>query len=790
MGIGSTTAVITLIDHAMLRDLPVREPERLVEFVRYWGAARSNHEHLHFQRFRRDLQSFDGLFAQSWIGERDISIDGQPETATIEMVTGDYYRVLGVEASLGRAFTENVDRAPGANPVAVISHGYWERRFGSASDVIGKTFRRLSTIFTIVGVMPREFEGVVFGRIADITMPVSMADEVQGGRPGSWLREAGTHWLAVMGRLNVGVPATQAEAELRALFGTIAAEEANAAPDDRRKAELRAQQMELRPAANGIDDWRRDFTRPLAILMGTVALVLLLACANVANLLLTKAAARQREIAVRLAVGAGRGRVVRQMVAEGLLLSLAGGAASVLLSYGLASGLVTMMANGGPPIALATAPDARILAFALAASVGACFLFSLAPAAQALRANAQPVLAEVRAARWTLGRSLVVAQVAISVMLLIGAGLFGRSLFEMYSQDSGFRGQDLVLFSTNLARLGYGPDRLDPLWERLRNELEAIPGVEMATMSTVPPVSGGSGWDARIRVEGHTPGPQENNISHGNRVGPGYFRTYGTPVIMGRDFEETDRPNAQPVAIVNESFARDYFGNRSPLGRRIGPDYPGQTSWFEIVGVVEDMKYESMREDAPRAVYFPVGQIQAGNATFALRTARSPASLTAEIQTAVARVDPAGRAQAIRTMASHLSRSLLTERMLASLGASFGGLGLLLAAIGIYGVTAYQVARRRREIGIRIALGATSGRVVRMILRQTSTLALTGCVIGVAGGLLLSGLAREVLFGITPGDPLTYIACVVGMVAVALGASYLPGRRASRSHAVDALRAE
>jgi predicted permease len=671
----------------------------------------------------------------------------------------------------------------------VISHGYWERRFGSDPAVVGKTFRRLSTVFTIVGVTPPEFEGVVFGRVPDITIPASMADEVQGGRPGSWLRESGTHWLAVIGRLKPGVSITQAETELQGIFARMVAQEASVTEGDRRQRELLEQRVELRAAANGIDDWRRDLTEPLAILMGTVLLLLLLACANVANLLLTKSAARQREIAVRLALGAGRGRVARQMLAEGLLLAIAGGSVGVVLSYGLASGLVAMMTNGGRPVALATSPDARILAFALLVSLGSCLLFSLAPVIQATRANVQSALAEMRSARWRLGKGLVIAQMAISVLLLIGAGLFSRTLLEMYSQDSGFRAQGLVLFSTNLTRLGYAPERLEPLWEGLRTELQMIPGVEKVTMSSFPPVSGGSGWDARIRVEGYTHGPGDNNVSHGNRVGPNYFQTYGTPLIAGRDFDESDRQNSELVAIVNESFARDYFRGQA-LGKRIGPDYPGQTGWFRIIGIVRDMKYESLRADAPRAVYFPFAQVLAGNATFALRTDRHPASLSSEIQAAVTRVDPSGRAQAIRTMETHVARSLLTERMLASLGASFGGVALLLGAVGIYGVMAYQVARRRREIGVRVALGATAKTVVGMILRQTAALTLAGSVIGAVGGLALSELARGLLFGIEPNDPFTFAAAIGSLLLVALGAAYLPGRRAAQTNPVETLRAE
>jgi predicted permease len=790
LGTGATTAVFTLIDRAILRDLPVRKPQELVELIRYFGPNRSNHAYPHFEQLRSELRSFDGLIAESLLGELDVSIDGQPETATIEMVTGDYYRVLGIEAVIGRALTADDDRTPGAHPVAVISHRYWERRFGSDPAVIGKSIRRLSTLFTIVGVAPRGFEGVVFGRVADITMPVSMVAEARGGGPGPWLRDPARHWLAAMGRLKPGVRRPEAAAEVKGRFAAIAAQEAGETNDQRRKTALLAQRMELQPARNGIDDWRRDLSEPLAILMATVALVLLLACANVANLLLTKSAARQREIAVRLAVGAGRGRVARQMISEGLLLSLAGGALGVALAYALATALVTMLANGGPPVALTTTPDARVLAFALAVSVVSCLLFSLAPAVQAMRANVQPVLAEVRAARWTLGRTLVVAQVAISVILLIGAGLFGRSLFKMRSQDTGFRERGVVLFSTNLSRLGYPSERLEPLWERLRKAVEATPGVEAATMSTVPPVSGGSGWDAKIRVDGYTHAPGQSNISHGNRVGPSYFRTYGAPILTGRDFTERDLSSAEGVAIVNESFARAYLGTASPLGKRIGPDYPGFTQWHEIVGVVRDMKYESIRKAAPRAVYFPIGQIPADNATFALRTSRDPASLIAGIKAAVPRVDPAGRAQNIRTMESHVSRSLLTERMLATLGASFAGLAVLLAAIGIYGVTAYQVARRRREIGIRMAVGASAGRVVGMILRQTAALALAGCAIGAAGAWTLSRLAAGVLFEIDPADPLTFTMAIASLLLVAVGASFLPGRSASHTNPVETLRAE
>jgi predicted permease len=788
LGIGATTAVFTLMDRVVLRDMPVHKPAELIEFIRYQGPGRSNHAYPHFEQLRENLRSFDGMLAEAWLGELEVSIGGQPENATVEMVNGEYFRVLGVEPAIGRTFGADDDRVPGAHPVAVISHRYWVRRFASDPAVIGKRIWRLWTKFTIVGVAPPGFDGVVFGRAADVAIPVSMVAEVRGGTADRWLHDPARHWLAVMGRLKAGVSLPRAEAEVNMQFAHIV--DSDAKSGARPGSPSQSQRMELRRAANGIEDWRRDLTEPLAILMTTVALLLLLACANVANLLLTKSAVRQREIAVRLAIGAGRGRVARQMVAEGLLLTLAGGVVGVALGYGLATALVTMLANGGPPIAVATAPDARVLAFALALVVTTCLLFSLAPVAQAMRANVQTALAQARSSPWTLGRGLVTAEVAFAAMLLIGATLFGRSLFQMRSQDNGFREGGLLLFSTNLARLGYPTERVAPLWERLRKEIETIPGVESATLSTVPPVSGGSGWDAKVRVEGSSHLSDQASLSHGNRVGPRYFQTYGTPILAGRDFAERDASSLDLVAIVNASFARSYFGTESPIGRRIRLDYPGLTQWREIVGVVRDMKYESIRGSAPSAVYFPAGQLPIENATFALRTPRDAASMAAEIRAAVSRVYPGARALNIRTMENHVSRSILTERMLALLGAFFAGLALLLAAIGIYGVTAYQVAARRREIGIRMAVGASAERVLGMVLWQTAVLALTGCVIGAAGAWALSRFAAGFLFGIEAGDPLSFLSAIAGLLLIALGAGYLPGRNASRTDPSQALRAE
>jgi predicted permease len=603
LGIGANTAIFSLMDRILLRMMPVPKPDRLVELVRFWSGRRTNHAYPHFQQLREALQSFEALMAHSWLGEHEISIDGETEIAQVEMASGAYYSMLGVEARIGRTFTEEVDRVPRANPVAVISEAYWERRFGSAPSVVGKTFRRRGTVFTIIGVTPREFTGVTLGKIADITFPVSMAAEVRGGRE-SWLQDSGTHWLNVMGRLKAGISVSQARSEVAAVFARIAAAEATASQDERRKTAILSQRMELQPAVDGFNELRRDFAKPLAILMGTVALVLLLACANLANLLLARSAARQREIAVRLALGAGRWRVVRQMLAEALPLSFAGGAAGVLLAYGIASGLVTMMANGGPAIALKTHPDGRILGFALLVSVASCVLFSFAPAWQATRQALQPTLAEIRAGRWRLGKGLVVWQMAISVLLLIGAGLFGRTLLNIYSEPAGFRAEDIVLFSTNAPRLGYSIEQMAGLPAPIVAGLKTLSGVRSVSVSGFPPVSGGSGWNSALDVQGYTHSPKEDNVSHANSVGPDFFRTYGTPVLLGREFDPRDTEHAPKVAIVNEAFVRYYFKDTMALGKWISFTQFRREDRFTIVGVVKDVKYEELRQNAPRAVYF------------------------------------------------------------------------------------------------------------------------------------------------------------------------------------------
>jgi predicted permease len=786
LGIGAATAIFSLMDRVMFRMMRVREPRQLVQITRFhppYGAAHISYPL--FQSFQKDLRSFDGLLARYKLAAGDIKIDGSVETANFDLVSGSYFRLLGVDAAIGRTFDDSVDRVPGANAVAVISHRYWAARFASDPAVIGKTFRRLTTEFTIIGVTPPGFFGTVVGEEADITVPLTMDAQVRGGD--SWLREPDYNWLAVMGRLRPGVGINHARVEAQKVFANIVAADARNDQQDRDRRARLNEYIALQPGGKGFDDVRQQFGKPLIILMGAVALVLLLACANVANLLLAKSATRQAEIAVRLAIGAGRGRVVRQMLAEGLLLAAAGGTLGIAMACVLDQALVRMMSNGGPRMLLDVAPDGRVLLFAVTVSLAACVLFSLAPALQTVRQSLQPALSEIRASRWSLGKTLIVGQMAISVLLLIGAGLFGRTLLNMYSINAGFERRGVTLFSTNAKRLGYTREQFQRMQLRVPEELEAMPGVESATVVMFTPISGG-GWDGGILVEGRGSAKGEDDVAHINSVGVDFFKTFRTPVIAGREFNRRDTDESPRVAVVNEAFANHAFPGRSPLGKWLAFEGPERGTHYEIVGVVKDVKYESLRGEFPRTVYMTTAQVPTGpdSYTFAVRTRGGPAAIAAVL----ARVDSALRPVNVRSLEDHVTGSLLRERMMATLAAFFAAQALLLGMVGVYGVMAFQVARRRREIGVRMALGADAGSMIGMVLGQTVRLTLLGSAIGASCGLLLLRGAGEMLYGVGPNDPTTFLASISALLLVALAAAYIPGRNAARTNPVDALRAE
>jgi predicted permease len=548
---------------------------------------------------------------------------------------------------------------------------------------------------------------------------------------------------------------------------------------------------EVRSASTGLEGRRAFYREPLQILMAAVALILLLACANLANLLLSKAASRHREIAVRLAVGAGRGRVIRQLLTEAFLISIPAGALGVLLAYGFSETLLTYLSNGGPRLLLDVTPDSRVLVFALAVSIMACVLFGLAPAILSTRWSLQPLLAETPGTRSRLGKALLVTQMAISVILLIVGGIFVRTLVNLYQVDTGLNPSDVILFSSNLtsfgyAGLGYSTGRVQREETALLSELATVQGIEAVTFAKYPPISRGS-WSQPLLVEGHEVDPIEPHL---NSVAPDFFKTFGTTLLVGREFDNGDTDDAPRVVVVNEAFARSVFSDGSPLGKWVAFPFEKEAH-YQIVGVVKDVRYENLRDEPPKTVYFAAAQVPPGDSTiFAVRTRTSIAAISPAIQQVLTKVDPILRAQDMHTLRDHIARSVFQERMLAILSGFFGALTLVLAAVGIYGVMAYNVSRRKREIGIRIALGANRGSVIRLILGQTIALTLLGSTIGTLASFGLTRSAAGFLFGIRPNDPATIAAAFAILLGVAVAAAYLPGRRAARTNPVETLRFE
>jgi predicted permease len=771
LGLGANTAIFSLMDRLMFRALPVREPNRLVE------VGRGGLSHPLYEELEQRLTAVEGLIGRSvrTPDSLEIGIGPENELATFELVTGSYFRLLGIDAAVGRTFSDDVDRVPGAAPVAVISNSYWKRRFASNPAVIGSTFRRLDTLFTIIGVTPPGFTGMVAGQDPDITVPLTMDSEVRGAP--SCLGEYGCWWIATMARLKPDRTPEQLRAEVAALRGPIISDA---------QASLGSTSIwRVEDGGAGFGQVRRRYREPLWILMGAVGVVLLLACANLANLMVARSAMRQPEIVVRLAIGAGRGRIVRQLVTEGLMLALAGGLLGIAFAYSMSEWLVATMSGGGPRVLLSVAPDLRVLLFAAVASVVASLFFGLGPALHASRQRLTAVTAAARTSRMGIGRSLIVAQVALSVLLLVGGGLFARTLTNIYSVDPGFDARDVLLFSTNVSMLGYPDAQVQDLQTRLLGELRTVPGVRSATVSKMIPVTVGS-WRQSLLVDGTL----RDETPYLNTVAADFFSTFGIPIVSGREFTSRDTVRSPAVAIITEAFARTVLHDQPPLGRQIAfTEEPRHQ--YEVVGVVRDVKAESLKGDSPPTVYFLAEQVPPGDAhTFAVRADLGAAALAPAIRRSLARIEPALRVQDLRSMDDHVARSLVRERILAALGGLFAGLALLLCAIGIYGVMAYEVSTRRQEIGIRIALGADARTLARRIVGRAAVLAVAGCSIGAVASLALTGIVEALLFGVRPNDPATLIATVGCLTLVAVASAWLPARMAARTDPVETLRAQ
>jgi predicted permease len=804
-GIGANTAIFTLVDQLLLRFLPVPDPQQLVLL---WsrGSHYGSNNGLHklsypmYEDFRDHNQVFSGMFCR-YDMSFSISSEGKTEKVEGELVSGTYFPVLRVGAALGRVFTPDDDTTPGAHPFAVISYRYWLSRFAGSPDVIGKKLLVNGYPITIVGVSRAGFEGTDTGASPQIRIPITMIGEMSPLMARFYgLKNRRGRWVNVFGRLKPGVTLTQAKAALQPYFHQmlemeVQAQEFSQTAPETRKAFL-SMWMDVLPAAKGDSGLRRQFSNPLLVLTAVVGLVLLIACANVANLQIARATARQREVAIRLAIGAGRSRIISQLLVENLLLALAGGAAGLGLAIWMDRALLHFLPAGDSPLTISTTPDWRILAFTLGISVLTGVIFGLAPALQSTRPDLAGTLKDqvgsiAGGTSVALRKCLVAAQVALSLLLLIGAGLFIRSLTNLKDLDPGFRTANLIGFAIDPPMNGYQEQRSRDLYRRLRDRLDAIPGVESSSLAVMP-VLAGDEWDETMAVEGFQHKPNDIPDSHMQFISPDYFKTMNIPILLGRDFRMTDGADAPKVCIVNEKFAHRFFKNGLATGRHIGMGgNPGTKLDIQIIGVVRDTKYESMRDEVPLEVYRPYHQMEfvLGMNAY-VRTARRPEQTFASVRSVMHELDPNLPISGMKTLETQMEESLITERLVASLSSAFGILATLLAAIGLYGVMAYIVAQRTREIGVRIALGASGRDVLVLVMRDVLLLTAAGIAVGLPAAWGLSRMVRSQLYGIQPNDVFTIILATLGIALVALVAGYIPAQRATRVDPMRALRCE
>ncbi len=809
LGIGANTAIFSVIDAVLLKMLPVKNPERLVLLshanIRQVIAA---FPYKDYKRLRDHNQVFSGVLAYRTL-RLTVSVDNQAEPAIAgQFVTGNYYSVLGVRAALGRTILPDDDR-PGEQPVCVISHNYWQRRFARDPAVVGKIIHLSGMPFTVIGVTPPEFFGLEVGRSLDISVPVMVwAQMTVGGGVSIVDDRQNSSLFTVMGRLRPEATMAQAQVDLGLLYQQIVAEGVARNPGGKRGGgqSMLDERLVCDSGGHGLSELRWQFSRTLLVLMSAVALTLLIACANVAGLLLARAVARRKEIAIRLALGVGRLRLVRQLGAESVLLGSLGGLLGLLFAFWGTSLLLPLMSQGEIPVHLNLNPDIRILSFTVAVSALTSLLFGLAPAFLATRVdlnstlkNDAPDLGGHR--HLTFGQVFVIAQVALSLLLLVGAGLFVRSLQNLQRAETGFIRENVLVLKLEPAGSGNKTPRLGLFYDELLRRVEAQPGVRQASLVGYSPMArrewllqGQSPASSAnpMSLQGYAPQPGEDMVIPWMQVYPDSFATLGIPFVAGRDFSPQDNQQASQVAIINESMARRFYGNESSLGRRFGFGAPERSGEIEIIGVVKDVKYTSPRNEDRAMFYLPFAQANTGRGqmTLVVRTAGDPTPVAAAVQRETRELDPQMPRYEVETLGAQIAASLGQERLLATLSSGFGLLALLFSCLGLYGILSYTVARRTREIGIRMALGAERRDVLRLVMRDALQMALLGAALGIPAALAAARLLANQLFGINAADPLTIGMATLCLLAVAVAAGYLPARRAARVDPLVALRFE
>lgn len=788
LGIGANTAIFSVLDTLLLRSLPVDAPRQLVLLGNETG-RRTHWTNPIWEQVRDRSELFDGAFAVSST-RFNLALRGESEFVDGLWASGEVFDVLGVPAILGRTFTEQDDRPGGGpdGPVAVISYGFWQRRFGGAADAIGRSLTVERVPFTIVGVAPPQFYGVDVGRTFDVALPIGTVTLIRGTRA---LERRSSWWLRIIIRLKPGQNAETGTALLRALQPQI--REATM-PVDWHPAELEhflRDAFRLEPAANGDSGLRERYRRPLMTTMVVVGLVLLIACANLANLHLARASARRQELSLRIALGASRPRILRQLLTESLLLSSAGALLGLVLAHWGSRLLVRQLSTATNTVFLDLSLDWRILGFTAAVAVATAVLFGTVPAlrgtrlqpSDALKAQGRGVIGDGPLGP---GHTLVVLQVALSLVLLVGAGLFIRTFSSLAGLNLGFDSRPILVAAVEIPSARIEPAKRPELFRQLLQAAAAIPGVSSAALSEVTPLSNNT-WNNLIELPDGPPMPASERLTYFNMLSGGWFQTYGMPMLAGRDFTSADTPGAPPVAIVNEAFAKRFTGGRNPVGTRVRQPHNVDR---QIVGYVRDAVYESLRDPVPPTLYIPYGQetqLPSSTSVSVRAAGGSPTLLTKPLAAALSQVH-GDLIVTLRPLADRVEAAMTQERVVAALSAFFGALALLLAGLGLYGVTSYAVNRRRTEIGIRMALGASPGGVVVLVLRRAAILIGIGIIAGAAVSLWASRFVSPLLFGLQPRDPVTLVAATLLLVTIGVLASWLPARRASRIDPARVLR--
>ena len=803
-GIGANTAIFSLMDQVLLQLLPVKHPEQLVlvaergiRFGDSWGD--NDISYPMYRDFRDGNQIFSGMFCR-YPTSVSLGYGDRTDRVAAELVSGSYFPVLGVTAVIGRTLTPDDDRVPGGHPVAMLSYSFWQNRFSSDPSIAGRQIVVNGYTFTVVGVSQAGFDGVELGYKSKVFIPMMM--QAQMTPRSDRLEARGLSWVTAFGRLKPGVDIAQAKASLQPLMRNILEVEVQEPTlqhySDHDRAQFLRNSVDLLPGSRGWSNLREQMQTPLWVLAALSGAVLLLACANLANLLLARATTREREMAVRLAIGAGRRRIIRLLLVESLLLAILGTAVGLGLAF-LADRVLLAIyfpADSAGDYPISSVPDMRVLVFALGMMLLTALVFGLAPAIQGSQADIAPTLKDragsvAGAKQVFLRKMLVSGQMALALLLLIGASLYLKTLANLENTGPGFSAEQLMAFSVDPSLNGYTDERTKDFFRRLTDDLQALPGVSSVGLSTMP-ILQGYGWSNPVIAEGYSADPGQEQRPICDMISPKLFTTLGVLIVAGRDFTVLD---TRPVALINETFARKYFAGRNPVGLHIGlvddrtaaPDIPN----LEVVGVVKDLKYENLRDPAPPQAYFPYWQDEKFRfMTYYLRTRLEPRQLMETVREQVRRLDPNIPVVDMRTVDEQIGLSLKTERLVASLSAVFGVLATALAVIGLYGVMAYTVARRRREIGIRVALGALQSDVIWMVMQQIVVLSGAGLAIGGLLAFALSSLIRSQLYGLQPHDPFTFVSAALVLGGAACAAGLIPSWRASRVDPMHVLRYE